>query len=74
MRRYPYSLLNMIGVLLVSMITGCASVNSGLQAGDVPPSGAFVADNGITFNVQQLSMQTLPVEKATVVDSIVSPK
>lgn len=69
MRRYPYSLLNMIGVLLVSMITGCASVNSGLQAGDVPPSGAFVADNGITFNVQQLSMQTLPVEKATVVDS-----
>lgn len=68
MRRKSYSLLSMVGVLLVSMISGCASINSGLQAGELPPSGAFVAENGITFNVQPLNVQTLPAKTTTVVD------
>ncbi|WP_227688001.1 polysaccharide biosynthesis/export family protein [Psychrobacter immobilis] len=53
----------------MSVLSGCASINSGLQAGDLPPSGAFVAENGITFNVQPLNIATLPVKKATVLDS-----
>ncbi|MGB5855208.1 MAG: polysaccharide biosynthesis/export family protein [Oceanisphaera sp.] len=68
MRCKSYSLLSVVGLLLVSLISGCASINSGLQAGELPPSGAFVADNGITFNVQPLSVQTLPAQQTTVVD------
>ena len=69
MRCKSYSLLSLAGLLLVSMISGCASINSGLQAGELPPSGAFIADNGITFNVQPLNVQTLPTKQAIVLDS-----
>lgn len=68
--RYQLSAwLGIICLLFISVLSGCASINSGLQAGELPPSGAFVAENGITFNVQPLNVDTLPVKKATVLDS-----
>jgi polysaccharide export outer membrane protein len=44
------------------MLYGCATttINSGLQAGELPPSGSFTAENGINFNVQPLTLATLP--------------
>ncbi len=47
------------------MLYGCATttINAGLQAGELPPSGSFTADNGIEFNVQPLSLLTLPPKK-----------
>ena len=69
MRYQSSAWLGTICLLFMSVLSGCASINSGLQAGDLPPSGAFVAENGITFNVQPLNVATLPVKKATVLDS-----
>lgn len=69
MRYQSSAWLGTICLLFMSVLSGCASINSGLQAGDLPPSGAFVAENGITFNVQPLNIATLPVKKATVLDS-----
>jgi polysaccharide export outer membrane protein len=52
-----------ICTLLIGFTSGCASINSGLQAGDLPPSGAFTANNGIQFNVQPLNLATLPPKR-----------
>lgn len=46
--------------VMIAMTSGCATVNSGLQSGELPPVGAFTAENGIRFNVQPLSLATLP--------------
>lgn len=53
-------------LLLVSLLTGCTTttINSGLQSGALPPNGAFIADNGIQFNVQPLTLATLPPKQA----------
>ena len=54
-------------LILGSLASGCTTtINSGFQAGDLPPSGAFVAENGIQFNVRPLSLATLPPEQAIV--------
>lgn len=45
---------------MIGLTTGCASINTGLQAGELPPNGVFQADNGIQFNIQPLSLATLP--------------
>lgn len=50
--------------LMIGLTTGCASINTGLQAGELPPSGVFQADNGIQFNIQPLNLATLPPKKA----------
>lgn len=50
--------------LMIGLTTGCASINTGLQAGELPPSGVFQADNGIQFNIQPLSLATLPPKQA----------
>lgn len=55
-------------LVLFTMTSGCTSINSGLQAGDLPPYGAFVAENGITFNVQPLNVATLPAEPVPVLN------
>ena len=57
--------LSITGLLLISLLSGCATVNSGLQAGDLPPVGSFVAENGLQFNVQPLSLATLPAPQVT---------
>lgn len=44
----------------LSLTSGCASINSGLQSGELPPQGAFIAENGMQFNVQPLSLANLP--------------
>jgi polysaccharide export outer membrane protein len=58
-------------LLMVLWSAGCATttINSGLQSGDLPPSGTFVAENGLQFNVQPLSLATLPPKQAVVPNS-----
>lgn len=55
-------------ILMMLWSTGCATttINSGLQSGSLPPSGTFIASNGIQFNVQPLNLATLPAKKAFV--------
>lgn len=55
-------LLGATSLLLISLVSGCATttINSGLQSGDLPPVGSFVAENGLQFNVQPLNLATLP--------------
>ena len=55
-------LLGATSLLLISLSSGCATttINSGLQSGDLPPIGGFVAENGLQFNVQPLNLATLP--------------
>lgn len=57
-------LLSVTCLLTISLVSGCSSINAGLQAGELPPSGAFIAENGIHFNVQPLSLATLPPKQA----------
>ena len=54
-------------MLMISLVSGCASINSGLQAGELPLSGAYIAENGLHFNVQPLSLATLPPKRAVAV-------
>lgn len=62
------SKLSIGGLLLAALLSGCTTtINSGLQSGDLPPSGAFIAENGIQFNVQPLSLATLPPKQAVAV-------
>lgn len=59
-------LLSVACLLTISLASGCSSINAGLQAGDLPPSGAFIAENGIHFNIQPLSLATLPPKQAVI--------
>ena len=52
--------LGATSLLIISLLSGCATINSGLQSGELPPVGSFVAENGLQFNVQPLSLATLP--------------
>lgn len=49
----------LLGTVLISMISGC-TVTSGLRAGELPPVGPFIADNGMQFNIQPLHLASLP--------------
>ena len=60
-------LLSVASLLMISLVSGCASINSGLQAGELPLSGAYIAENGLHFNVQPLSLATLPPKRAVAV-------
>jgi len=62
-------LLSITCLLVVSMVSGCSSINAGLQAGELPPSGAFIADNGLHFNIQPLNLATLPPKQAVLPNS-----
>ena len=58
-------LLSVSYLMLISLFTGCTTtISSGLKSGELPPSGAFVAENGIQFNVQPLTLATLPPKQA----------
>lgn len=46
--------------VMIGLTSGCATINAGMQAGDLPPQGAFIAENGMQFNIQPLSMTNLP--------------
>lgn len=64
--RQPLKLLSVSSLLLVSLwFTGCATttINSGLQAGDLPPVGDFTAENGLQFHIQPLNLATLPAPR-----------
>jgi len=65
-------LLSITCLLIVGMVSGCSSINAGLQVGELPPSGAFIAENGIHFNVQPLSLATLPPKQAVLPSSNLS--
>ena len=59
--KYRKSLLTSTALaMMIGLTSGCASINSGLQSGDLPPQGAFIAENGMQFNIQPLSLATLP--------------
>ena len=62
-------LLGVASVLMIGLVSGCSSINSGLQSGDLPPNGSFVAASGIQFNVQPLNLATLPPKQAVVPSS-----
>lgn len=67
--RHSYKLLGATSILLISLLSGCATmptINSGLQSGDLPPEGAFTAANGVQFNVQPLSLATLPPKQLVI--------
>ncbi|WP_333954932.1 polysaccharide biosynthesis/export family protein [Psychrobacter sp. S4(2024)] len=64
----PSKLLGITCLLIVGMVSGCSSINAGLQAGELPPSGTFIAENGLHFNIQPLNLTTLP-PKQTVLPS-----
>lgn len=71
--RQSTKLLSAAFLILSSMLAGCtATINSGLKSGDLPPNGMFTAENGIQFNVQPLSLATLPPKKAVVPTSDLS--
>jgi len=62
----PLKLLSVSSLLLASLwFTGCATttINSGLQAGDLPPVGDFTAENGLQFHIQPLNLATLPAPR-----------
>ncbi|MFC6204946.1 polysaccharide biosynthesis/export family protein [Psychrobacter urativorans] len=61
-------LLGATSLLLISLLSGCATttINSGLQSGDLPPVGSFVAENGLQFNVQPLNLATLPPPQVSI--------
>ena len=65
--RQATKLLGTACLLLSSTLYGCATttINAGLQAGELPPSGSFTADNGINFNVQPLTLATLPPKQVS---------
>ncbi|MGP4865168.1 polysaccharide biosynthesis/export family protein [Psychrobacter sp. T6-5] len=64
-------LLSTACLLASTMLYGCATttINAGLQAGELPPSGSFTASNGINFNVQPLTLATLPPKKTVIPSS-----
>ena len=67
---YSSKLLSVAGLLIITtMLSGCSSINAGLQSGELPPSGSFLAASGIQFNVQPLSLATLPSKQAIVPSS-----
>lgn len=63
--RLSTTLLSVSCLLMMSLLTGCTTtIISGLKSGELPPSGSFVAENGIQFNVQPLTLATLPPKQA----------
>lgn len=65
----PSKLLGITCLLIVGMVSGCSSINAGLQAGELPPSGTFIAENGLHFNIQPLNLATLPPKQAVLPSS-----
>ncbi|MGE6246221.1 polysaccharide biosynthesis/export family protein [Psychrobacter proteolyticus] len=66
--RQSLKLSSVSSLLLITLWSaGCATttINSGLQAGDLPPVGDFTAENGLQFNIQPLSLATLPTHQVT---------
>ena len=57
---------------MIGLVSGCSSINAGLQAGELPPSGAFIAENGLHFNIQPLNIATLPPKQAVLPNSNLS--
>lgn len=44
----------------IGLTSGCGTINAGMQSGDLPPQGTFIAENGMQFNIQPLSLANLP--------------
>lgn len=71
--RQSTKLLSAACLILSSLLSGCtATISSGLKSGELPPSGAFTAANGLQFNIQPLSLATLPPKQVVVADSNLS--
>lgn len=46
--------------VMIGLTSGCGTINAGMQAGELPLQGAFIAENGMQFNIQPLSLANLP--------------
>ena len=46
--------------VIIGLTSGCGTINAGMQSGELPPQGAFIAENGMQFNIQPLSLNNLP--------------
>jgi len=46
--------------VMIGLTSGCGTINAGMQSGELPPQGAFIAENGMQFNIQPLSLNNLP--------------
>ncbi|WP_350560593.1 polysaccharide biosynthesis/export family protein [Psychrobacter sp. CAL346-MNA-CIBAN-0220] len=64
--RQSATLISASCLLSISMLSGCVAISPGLQSGDLPPIGAFTAANGLQFNVQPLSLLTLPPKQVAI--------
>lgn len=59
--RSPKSMLtNTALAVMIGLTSGCGTINAGMQSGELPPQGAFIAENGMQFNIQPLSLNNLP--------------
>lgn len=59
--RHRKSLLtSTILTVMIGLTSGCSTINAGMQSGELPPQGAFIAENGMQFNIQPLSLNNLP--------------
>lgn len=67
--RQSATLMGASCLLSISMLSGCTTISPGLQSGDLPPIGAFTAANGLQFNVQPLSLITLPPKQIAIPDN-----
>lgn len=67
-------LINVCFLSAAVLLSGCATttINSGLQSGNLPPDGTFIAENGIRFNVQPLNLATMPPKKVAVRNNDIS--
>ncbi len=55
------SLISSIALsIMVGLTSGCSTINAGMQSGELPPQGAFIAENGMQFNIQPLNLNNLP--------------
>ncbi len=72
--RKSSKLINVCFLTTAVLLSGCATttINSGLQSGNLPPDGMFIAENGIRFNVQPLNLATMPPKRVAVRNNDIS--
>lgn len=60
LRFHKSMLTSMALAVMIGLTSGCGTINAGMQSGELPPQGAFIAENGMQFNIQPLSLNNLP--------------
>ena len=74
-KNQPVFCVTIACTVIISLTTGCTTthtISAGLKSGDLPATGAFTAENGIEFDIQPLTLATLPPKLAAVPSSDLS--